>query len=130
MSVRWDAVVKYGAVGIRKDPPPPPLSAQDCRAAVIQVHVQLFGALAAASPERSIRFELPAGAAIADVLAALGERFGEAFSERVLDLTGAKHRHCRLFVDGYPVEQLRAPLDARSGLTQVEIILLIAPEGG
>jgi len=130
MSVRWDAVVDYGAAGIHTDPPLPPLSICDCRAGSIQVHVQLFGALAAINPERSIHLELPTGATIADVLATLGERLGEPFSAHVLDRNGAKHRHCRLFVDGYSVEHLRTPLDARSGLTQIEIILLIAPEGG
>ena len=130
MSVRWDAVVDRGAVEIRNGPPPSPLSTSNCRAGSSHVHVQLFGALAAVSAERSIRLELPIAATIADVLAILGERLGEPFTARVLDWTGAKHRHCRLFVEGYPVENMQTPLCARSELTQIEIILLIAPEGG
>jgi len=128
MSVRWDAVVDCRAV--EKGPPPVPSLTADCRAGSSRVHVQLFGALAAVSAERSIQLEVPAAATIADVLAILGERLGEPFSTRVLDRTGAKHRYCRLFVQGYPVENLRTPLDASSELTQIEIILLVAHEGG
>ncbi len=130
MSVRWDAVVERGAGEIHKGPLPPLSSTRDAGVGSSRVRVQLFGALAAVSAERSIQLELPAGATVADVFAVVGERLGDPFSVRVLDRTGAKHRHCRLFVDGYPVDNLHTPLDARSELTQIEIILLIAPEGG
>jgi len=92
--------------------------------------VQLFGALASLSAERRVRLALPSGATVADMLAALGERLGQPLVAHVLDHAGRKHRHCRLFVDGYPVEDVHARLDAKAEPTQIEIILLIAPEGG
>ena len=129
MNVRWDAVVDRTAVDI-KTPPLLPWSASAQRAGCIQVHVQLFGALASVSAERSIRLQLPTTTTIADVLAILGERLGESFLTRVLDKTGAKHRHCRLFVGGYSVDDLQTPVDVAAEPTLIEIILLIAPEGG
>ena len=131
MNVRWDAVVdRTAAGGIDKTPPPLPWSTSNQRTDCIQVHVQLFGALASVSAERSIRLQLPTTTTVADVLAILGERLGDSFLARVLTKTGAKHYHCRLFVDGYPVEDLQASLNVASEPTHIEIILLIAPEGG
>ena len=132
MSVRWDAVIDCNATNAANLVAQPTLrgaatrSSADC----VKVHVALLGALASVSAERSIRLELPTRATIADVLAALGGRLGEGFLTRVLDPVGAKHRHCRLFVDGYPVEDMTTPIDAAAEPTQIEIILLIAPEGG
>jgi len=96
----------------------------------VQVHVQLFGALASVCAERSLRLELPVNATIANVLAILGQRLGETFRSNVLDERGAMRRYCRLFVDGYSVEDLTAPLSATTDPTEIDIILLIAPEGG
>ena len=48
----------------------------------------------------------------------------------VLDSEGKKLPHCRLFLDGYPVECLTVPVGSRVEPAQIEIILLIAPEGG
>jgi hypothetical protein len=129
-SVRWDAVVDRRAAQVRMTPSagPAPVSTQS--AGRIEVHVQLFGALASLQSERSVRFALPAGATIADVLARLGERLGDDFLDRVLDEAGAKRRHCRLFVAGYAVEDLQTPLHGSADPTEIDIILLIAPEGG
>jgi hypothetical protein len=132
MSVRWDAVIDRAArvVDTRKAPPPVPCLVSKQLAGCVQVHVQLFGALASASAERLIQLELPTTATIADVVATLGERLGKPFLAVVQDGAGRKHRHCRLFVDGYPVEDMTTLLNATARPTQVEIILLIAPEGG
>ena len=82
------------------------------------------------SAEQSVRLKLPATATIADVLAIAGERLGEAFLARVLDETGAKRRHCRLFVGGYAIEDLQTALKAMPDPSEIDNILLIAPEGG
>jgi hypothetical protein len=129
MSVRWDAVVdrtRIAAYG-RPVPPRPVAVPPDGR---VRAHVQLFGALASASAERSFQLELAAGTTIAEALGALGRRLGEPFLARVLDENGAKHRYCRLFVAGEAAEDLQAALDAHADPTEIEIILLIAPEGG
>jgi hypothetical protein len=60
----------------------------------------------------------------------VGERLGEGFLAQVTDANGAKRRHCRLFVGGYPVEDLRTSLGAMPDPRDIDIILLIAPEGG
>jgi len=132
MSVRWDAVINRNATSAANlvEPPSLPRAPRRSTADRIKAHVALFGTLASVSAERSIQLELPTTATVADVLAALGERLGEGFLARVLDPVGAKHRHCRLFVDGYPVDDMTMPIDAAAEPTQIEIILLIAPEGG
>jgi hypothetical protein len=132
MNVRWDAVIDHRMIANLDEVPPP---SPQCMLSVpgvgeIGVHVQLFGALASSSAERSIQLEVPCSATVADVLAALGSRLGESFLSRVLDRAGAKHRHCRLFIDGYAVEDLNFALPATGTPTQIEIILLVAPEGG
>jgi hypothetical protein len=132
MSVRWDAVIDRNATSAANliEKPTSRRAASRPGADRVNAHVALFGALAAVSAQRSIELELPITATIADALAALGRRLGERFLAHVLDPVGAKHRHCRLFVDGYPIEDMRMPIDAAAEPTQIEIILLIAPEGG
>jgi hypothetical protein len=130
MNIRWDAVVDPAAVESSKAPPALPDPVVDRNSRDISVCVQLFGALAALSSQRSFELVLPAGAVVADVIAILGNRLGESFSAQVVDAGGVKRRHCRLFVAGYPVENLQTPLNPVSELTEIDIILLIAPEGG
>ncbi len=130
MSVRWDAVVDPATVARHRAPPLLPQSVIDGNADSIRVRVRLFGALAALSRQQSVELTLPAGATVADVIAILGDRLGETFPTHVIDASGAKRRHCRLFVAGYPVEDLQTPLYPTIELTEIDIILLIAPEGG
>ncbi len=128
MNVRWDAVVDRAA----EEPgeAPPSQAPADRGARNIEVHVRLFGSLASQSTERSFRLELPSTATVADALGVVGERLGEGFLAQVLDESGAKRRHCRLFVGGYPIESLRTALRATPNPSEIDIILLIAPEGG
>jgi hypothetical protein len=130
MGIRWDAVVDLATVDIGTVPPPTPRFVIDQACGPIAVDVRLFGALASCGVDRSFRLELPAHATIADVFVRLGERFGEPFLALLLDETGAKRRYCRLFVDGYPVEGVNTPLSASADPSEIEIILLVAPEGG
>ena len=124
--VRWDAVVAPRAAA----PSPTPRARVDHGAASIKVHVQLFGALAAHREERSLQFDQPAGTTVIDMLTVAEQRLGAPLLVHVLDERGAKRRHCRLFVDGYAVEDLRRELDGATGRAEIDIILLIAPEGG
>lgn len=130
MNVRWDAVVDLAAVESGKTPPRLPKHATAHDARRIEVHVRLFGSLASQSAERSFRLALPATARVADVLVVVGERLGEGFLAQVTDQNGAKRRHCRLFVGGYPIEDLQTALRATPDPSEIDIILLIAPEGG
>ena len=129
MNVRWDAVVDRAAVAPRESLPPPARPDRPC-AERIEVHARLFGALASTSDQRSFRLQLPPTATIADALAVVGERLGEGFLAQVLDESGGKRRCCRLFVGGYAVEDLKTALGAAPDPREIDIILLIAPEGG
>jgi molybdopterin converting factor small subunit len=130
MNIRWDAVVDPAAVERHRAAPRLWRPVIDPNADSIRVRVQLFGALAALSSQQAVQLALPAGATVADVIAMLGDRLGETFPTYVIDASGAKRRHCRLFVAGYPVEDLQTPLDPAIEPTEIEIILLISPEGG
>ena len=90
--------------------------------------MRLFGALASIATERTPNLVVPKPATVGDVLTALGERLGDAFLARVRDETGVKHRYCRLFVSGVPIEDLRTPINTDS--IEIEMILLVATEGG
>jgi hypothetical protein len=127
--VRWDSVV-VPRKAVAGAPPRVAATAVGRSSGSIHVHVQLFGTLAALGAERSIRVELPACTRISEVLARVEQRLGAPLLVHLLDERGGKRRHCRLFVDGYPVEDVHDPLDGRSGWTEIDIILLIAPEGG
>jgi molybdopterin converting factor small subunit len=128
MSIRWDAVVDLATVGTHRIPPLLPQSERNANS--IRVRVQFFGALAALSGQQSVELLLPAGATVADAIAILGDRLGETFLSHVIDASGVKRRYCRLFVAGYPVEDLQTPFYPTIELTEIDIILLIAPEGG
>ncbi|MCC6887273.1 MAG: MoaD/ThiS family protein [Hyphomicrobiales bacterium] len=128
MSTRWDAVVDPAAGRL----PPAPVVSVPLRSltGTIAVEVRLFGALASTCATRTVRLELPPQATIADVFAGLCRELGESFLANLVDESGAKRRHCRLFVGGYAVEDVSTPLAATADPSNIEIILLVAPEGG
>jgi hypothetical protein len=128
-NVRWDEVVDRALVPPALTPAiQRPGHGQGESANAISVRVQLFGAWASVTIERTLNLVVPKPATVGAVIAAVGERLGEAFLSRVLDDTGAKRRYCRLFVGGVPVEDMRTPIDADS--IDIEMILLVAIEGG
>ena len=128
MNVRWDDVVDTTLVRSAVTQAVPHWRARYGQASDVHVHVQLFGALASIAIERALNLVVPKPATVGDVVTALGERLGDAFLARVRDETGVKHRYCRLFVAGVPIEDLQTPIDADS--IEIEMILLIASEGG
>lgn len=96
----------------------------------VAVRVWLFGALSALAPARPVVLGLAAGFTPGDVIAALGQRCGPEFLDRVLRAPGEKFSHCRLFVNGLAIEDLGQPVEAGGATAEIEMILLIAPEGG
>jgi hypothetical protein len=127
-NVRWDEVVDSAFVQSSVVPTVQSRRDQHGSACDLRVHAQLFGALSSITTERMLSLVVPKPATVGTVVAALGERLGDAFLARVVDETGAKHRYCRLFVGGVPIEDLRTPINADS--IQIEMILLVAIEGG
>lgn len=93
------------------------------------VHVWLFGALSALTPERPLVLRLTERFTAGDVIERLGDRLGDEFTSRVLFSSDEKFSHCRIFVDGFAVENLDEPL-ATGEIVSIEFILMIAPEGG
>ena len=127
-NVRWDDVVDFAVVQSPLTPAVQRWREEGGRASDVRVHVRLFGALASIATERSLNLVVPKPATVGAVVAALGGRLGDAFLTRVLDETGVKHRYCRLFVEGIPIEDMRTPINTDS--IEIEMILLVAIEGG
>ena len=127
-NVRWDEVVDSTFVQSSVVPAVQARRDRHGSACDLCVHARLFGALASVTNERMLSLVVPKPATVGTVVAALGERLGDAFLARVVDETGAKHRYCRLFVGGVPIEDLRTPINADS--IDIEMILLVAIEGG
>lgn len=127
-NVRWDDVVDSTLIQSLVTPAVLQRQDEDGRSSDVRVHVQLFGALASVTTERTLDIVVPKPTTIGAIVAALGERLGEVFLARVLDKAGMKQRYCRLFVAGMQFEDLRTPIDTDS--IEIEMILLVAIEGG
>jgi hypothetical protein len=130
MNVRWDAVVDRS----KMIPSPIPPAAAGAPAAASMgeatVEVWLFGSLQPPDIERPLALSLPAPATAGQVLAQLGARLGPQFLAKVLDETGAKRGHCRLFLDGHVIDDLGQPIGHGANPARIELILLMAAEGG
>lgn len=64
------------------------------------------------------------------VIAELGRRCGGELLSLVADADGRKFNHCRVYVNGEPVEDVAKPVHAAESPALVEMILLTAAEGG
>ncbi len=128
-NVRWDAVVDSSRFWTEPSPAaesPPPAAG----AGPVEVKIWLYGSLARASDKRPLELEFPQGFSLGDVFAELHRRYGEEFSERIMRADGCKHSHCRVYVDGLRVDDMKSPAHAGPSPALVEIILLAAIEGG
>lgn len=90
--------------------------------------MQLFGAWASATNERTLNVVVPKPTTVGAVIRAIGERLGGAFLTYVLDENGAKRRYCRLAINGISVDDVQAPIN--SDAIEIEMILLVGTEGG
>jgi hypothetical protein len=129
MGVRWDAVVECepDRFEARSGPASAALPTLPASASV---DIWLFGSLAEAVAERPLTLEFRNPFSIDDVIAELGRRYGDAFLSLVTSPDGGMLRHCRVFVNGEDVEDTGAPVCAQEPLSQIEMILLTAAEGG
>lgn len=130
--VRWDAAV--GEDGFWTSAParshaPEPATASGARDG-LAVEVRLFGMLSAAQGPRSIDLRLPDPSTLADVLVEVRRCLGPAGARSLIGANGAPERCCRVFVNGVQAEDPTAPLQQDGGSAAVEIILVIAAEGG
>lgn len=132
MGVRWDAVVQHSR-SERRSPPAPAARLTPCPSTMgvaASAQIWLFGSLADSVPERPLRLQFRNPFSIGDVIAELGRRYGAEFLSRVTAPDGGMLRHCRVFVNGEPVEDTVAPVCANNSVAHIEIILLTAAEGG
>lgn len=129
MAVRWDAVVDRDRRRFERRAEPAP-AAHPSPGGSASVEIWLFGSLADAVPERPLKLQFRNPFSIDDVVAEMGDRFGDAFLSRVTAPDGGMLRHCRVFVNGEAVEDTGAPVCVLVPLSQIEMILLTAAEGG
>lgn len=128
--VRWDEVVaKPRDTEVTKVEQARPSADSACAKPII-VQVWIYGALAMSVGERPVAMHFSDGFSPSDVLAELSRRYGATFANQVMEPDGGKSRHCRMFVDGWAVEESEAPIHVRNPSTVVEIILLNSIEGG
>ncbi len=96
----------------------------------IAARVWLFGILATVIDERPVVLNMECGFSASDVIDELARRYGpgrdDAIGRQLAEIGERGH----VFVDGFPVADMGAPLDARRPAAEVEIILLVAYEGG
>lgn len=123
--MRWDAVV--GNSGFWSGPSEP---AAPTGHAAVSVELWLFGTLADAVPERPLSLRFGGPVRIGDILAALGQRCGSEFLQKVTSPSGGLLKHCRVFVNGELSEDPNAWIGAQLPPARIEMILLTAAEGG
>ncbi len=70
------------------------------------------------------------GATLGDVLVELGGRFGREFTDRLLRVPGEMHSYCQVFVNNTQVSDLGMELRADGSAAEVDMILLMASDGG
>jgi hypothetical protein len=129
MGVRWDAVVgrsQFWTEPVR----PAPAAPTAFGAALVPVRVLLFGALANSAADRAFTLNLHSPFCVADVIAELRGCCGAELLSLVADTNGSKFNHCRVYVNGEPVEDVAKPVHCAAFPAQVEMILLTAAEGG
>ena len=129
MSVRWDAVVgrsQFWAAPVR----PATAAPAALTDAPVPVRVLLFGTLANSTAGRALALDLRSPFCVSDVITELGHRCVGELLSLVADSDGRKLNHCRVYVNGEPVEDVAKPIHSAESPAQVEMILLTAAEGG
>ena len=96
----------------------------------IRVRVWLFGILATVIEKRRVVLTMPRGFSARDVIDKLARRYGAGCSDKVGRQLAEVGEYGRIFIDGFPVEDMQTPLDAKGPSAEFEIILLVAYEGG
>lgn len=95
-----------------------------------EVRVAFFGMMASLTGERAATVHLPAGATVAQVIAALSDRYGQEFQAEIMRATDKEASYCRISVNGRLIRSLRDPVAPQAGAATVEMILLSCQEGG
>jgi hypothetical protein len=94
------------------------------------IKVWLFGGLAVLIDERPAVVEMSGTFTANDIIAELARRCGSEFLDIVMEKPGVMSKNCRLFLDGFAVEDIHLPLQTQGNRGEWEMILLAADEGG
>ena len=109
--------------------PPQSTDAPEPSAAPV-LKVWLFGGLAPLAACRNFVIPLEAPTTLGALLGVMVERFGPAFSERIMQNNGELYGYCRIFLDGFPLEGRDEPINPTGSARDLELIVLTAAEGG
>ncbi len=96
----------------------------------IAVRVWLFGLLATVIEQRPVVLNMATGFSATDVIDELARRLGAGRSDAIGRQLAEIGERGHIFVDGVPVADLHAALDVTRPSAELEIILLVAYEGG
>lgn len=96
---------------------------------IVEMKVSFLGELCPVVGRREMRVVLPSGATLAELLASLVEKYGEAFRTRTLDAQGKLRRHIVVFINGRDAKE-RGGLETVLGGDDVDILMLPIFEGG
>lgn len=94
------------------------------------VQIWLFGMLARFATERPLVLHLPANATFGQAINTLARRLGPKFAEQVIQAPGKAFNHCRIFADGRQIEDLSETIGGTEPTSNIEMILIMAAEGG
>ncbi|MDE2166994.1 MAG: hypothetical protein KGJ66_11745 [Alphaproteobacteria bacterium] len=94
------------------------------------IRVWLFGILSRFTTERPLILHLPATATFGEAIDTLAHRLGGQFAELVLQEPRKTFSHCRIFADGKHVENLNEAFERTTSASNIEMILVMAAEGG
>lgn len=95
----------------------------------ITVPVKFMGDLPAVIGQRDILVTLPEGNTVGDLLAALSESYGDAFTCRVFSAPAKLHHYMLVFVNGENITDCGG-FDERLGGGKVEVIMMPMFGGG
>ena len=96
----------------------------------ILLRIKFMGDLPTVVGRRTIELPMPAENTVADLLAALSKRYGEAFTSRVFQAPGKLHHYILLFVDGKKVPGNSAGWSQTLGDGEIDVVMLPMFGGG
>tara|TARA_B100001964_G_C14229108_1_gene599139 strand:+ start:1079 stop:1528 length:450 start_codon:yes stop_codon:yes gene_type:complete len=96
----------------------------------IEIRISLFGILAMQIPERPMVLTMPRATTVSHIITNLEKKYLHSIPEMAAEDPAGLSPYCRVFIDGYPLEDFDHPLDNGKPAIELEMILLLAYEGG
>jgi len=96
----------------------------------IEIRISLFGVLSMHIPERPLVLTKPRSTTVSQIITHLEDKYLQSVPEMAAQDPAGLSPYCRVFIDGYPLEEFDQPLDNGKPMIELEMILLLAYEGG